>query len=134
MIQAYSQNVNANANSDIPFQVVKIDKGCFESLNGTGSFDLNHCGVYRVTVNGTVTPSEAGEIGVELFKDGVGQVETLTQITAAAATLYPFSFTTFIPANRNNGNCACSTPTVLNVRNTGVAATYNINLTIDKVC
>lgn len=134
MLQVYSQNVTVNANSNIPLEISKIDKGCYESLSGTSAIDLNHCGVYRVTVNGTVTPSEAGTFGVELFKDGVAQAETLTQATVVESSLYPFSFSTLVQVNRNNGNCACCSPTVLNVMNTGVASVYDINVTVDKVC
>lgn len=134
MFEGYSQNVTVNTGSIIPIEIVKIDKGSYETLNGAGSINLNHCGVYRVTVNGTVTPSEAGTFGVELFKDGAAQSNTLTQATVVASELYPFSFTTFVQVNRNNGNCACSFPTVINLENTGVPAEYDVNITVDKVC
>ena len=134
MIEAYSQNVTVNSNSNVPFEITSIDKGCYENLSGSSSINLNHCGVYRVTVNGTVTPSEAGTFGVELFKDGVAMFDTLTQATVEASSLYPFSFTKFVQVSKNNSNCACSSPTVLNVTNTGVAAVYNnVKIAVDKV-
>lgn len=134
MIEAYSQNVTVNSNSNIPFEITKIDKGCYENLSGLSSLNLNHCGVYCVTVNGTVTPSAAGTFGIELFKDGVAQVDTLTQATVEASQLYPFSFMTFVQVSKNNSNCACSSPTVLNVTNTGVDVVYNnVKIAVNKV-
>ena len=134
MIEAYSQNVTVNSSSNVPFEITKIDKGCYEDLSGSSSINLNHCGVYCVTVNGTVTPSEAGTFSVELFKDGVAQVDTLTQATVEASQLYPFSFTEFVQVSKNNSSCACSSPTVINVINTGVAAVYdNVKIAVDKV-
>lgn len=136
MIEAFSKEVTVASGGNIPLENVRIKKGQYEALSGAASIALNHCGVYRVTVNGTATPSEAGTFGVELFKDNIAESNTLTQATAAAtSTLLPFSFTTFVQVARSNGACACLSPTVLTVVNTGVATTFNnVNVTLDKVC
>ena len=135
MIERYSQNVTVNSGSNVPFEITSLDKGSYETANGASSINLNHCGVYRVTLNGTVTPSEAGTFGVQLFKNGVAVADTLTQITAEASSLYNFSFTKFIQVDKNNSSCPCSSPTVINVTNTGVASVYNIvKIDVDKVC
>lgn len=135
MVEAYSKGVTVNANSNIPFEIAKIEKGNFVTLSGA-TIQINHCGAYRVTVNGTATPSEAGTFSVELSKDSILQENTLTQATVSAtSTLLPFSFTTIVQVQKSNGDCACFSSTVLSVVNTGVASVFNnINVTVDKIC
>ena len=134
MIEAYSQNIDVNANSNVPFEIVKVNKGYFEDIQNT-SITFNKCGVYRVAVNGTVSATEAGNVGIELVKNGVLQEDTLTQVTVAENNLYPISFSTFVQVSSNNTNCACSSPTSINVRNVGIAATFElIKIDVDKIC
>lgn len=134
MVEAYSKGITVASGGNIPFELTKIEKGSYVSVNGA-SILFNHCGAYRVTVNGTATPSEAGTFSVELYKDSIPQENTLTQATASAtATLLPFSFTTFVQVQKNNGACACLSPTALSVVNTGVSSVFNnINVAVEKV-
>lgn len=134
MIEAYSQNIAVNANSFIPFENVKIDKGCFENIRNA-SILFNRCGVYRITVSGTIEATEAGDVVLELVKDGAAQLDTTTQATVAATGFYPVSFTTFLQVNKNNSDCCCSSPTTIGIRNSGIATSFaNIKIDVDKIC
>lgn len=134
MVEVYSKGITVASGGNIPFEIAKIEKGSYVTINNA-TININHCGAYRVTINGTATPSEAGTFGVELSKDSVLLENTLTQATASATSiLLPFSFTTIVQVQKNNGACACLSPSVLTVVNTGVTSVFNnINVTVDKI-
>ena len=136
MLEVYSKNVTAAENANIPLTTVALLKGTSTQLLGTSTIQLNKCGIYEVTVSGSVIGSAAGEIVVQLEKNGVAQPQAVSFITAADATSQmPFSFTTLVqvPGN-NNVNCPCATTTAISLRNAGIEATYStIDVTAVRV-
>jgi hypothetical protein len=135
MIEAYSKNVTVTTNSTIPLNNVVIDKGCGVSINGS-TITFNKCGVYKVTVSATVTATVAGLLSFQIFKNGSPQVQAITSNTAADATsLNSMSITTLIQVPTNNCRCdSCTSPTTVNVVNTGVGATYgNVDIVVSKI-
>lgn len=127
MLEVYSKNVNVAANGIIPLTTVALLKGTSTQLLGTSTIQFNKCGVYEVSVSGSVIGSAAGEIIVQLEKNGVIQPQAVSLITAADATSQiPFSFTTLVQVpDNNNINCPCSTTTTIDLRNAGIEATYS---------
>lgn len=127
MLEVYSKNVNTAANGLIPLTTVALLKGTSTQLLGTSTIQFNKCGIYEVTVSGSVIGSAAGEVIVQLEKNGVAQPQAVSLITTADATSQiPFSFTTLIQVpDNNNINCPCSTTTTIDLRNAGIEATYS---------
>lgn len=132
MLEVYSKNVTAAENSDIPFNNVKLIKGCYVSLLGAGSLQFNHCGVYHLTCNGSV--SGTGDLVIQVNKNGVPQPETVTPITGTADADIPFAIDTFIQVP-NSGRCCCQTPVEVTINNAGVEAVFPlIDVKVTKVC
>ena len=125
MIEAYSTNITVAADTAVPFNSTTISKGCTATHPSADTFNLNKCGIYMVSVDASVEASTT----LQLFKDGVAQPQA--QSTAGTAP----SFQTLVQVDHNNSCCACSSPTVLQVKNVGTAeATItNANIVITKV-
>lgn len=135
MLQAYSTNININADTAIPFNNVVVDKGCAETLLAPASIQLNQRGVYLVEVDGFGTGAAAGEGTVQLYVNGVQQAQAISSFTAAAATISNFGFKTFVRVAENNCPCNCvSSPTTLQVFNGAAALTEgHINIVVTKI-
>ena len=127
MLEVYSKNVTVAENGIIPLTTVALIKGTSTQLLGTSTIQFNKCGIYEVTVSGSVTGSAAGEIIIQLEKNGVVQPQAVSLATAADTTsIIPFSFTTLIQVpDSNNINCPCSTTTTIYLRDAGIEDTYN---------
>ena len=126
MLQAYSLNVTAAANSAIPFNNVTIEKGTTAILSAPGTINLNKAGVYMVSADA----SSATAATIQLSKDGVLQPQATSTGTSP-------SFTTLVQVSRNNCNCNCITsPVVLRLANpTAAAETFtDANIVVTKVC
>ena len=123
MLEAYSLNVAVGADSAIPFNNVTLEKGCTAVLSSPGTIQLNKCGVYMVSVDGTA----AAATTVELYKDGVAQPQAQSTGTTP-------SFVTLVQVDRNNCGCACSSPVNLQVMNTTATTFTNVNVVVTKVC
>ena len=123
MLEVYSLNVEVPADSVIPFNNVSIKKGCAAVESAPSTIQLNKCGIYEVSVDA----SAAAEATIQLAKDGLLQPQ-------AQSTGTSLSFTTYVQVPENNTCCPCSSPTLLQVFNTGAAATFtNVNVTVSKV-
>ena len=125
MLEAYSLNVTVAADAAVPFDNVSLEKGCTAILQSPSTIALNKCGVYMVSVDA----SSAAATTIQLYKDGVAQPQ------AQSTGLNPH-FETLVQVSHNNCGCCCSSPTNIQVLNTGDAeATFtNINVVITKVC
>ena len=123
MLEVYSTNVEVAADSAIPFQNVALKKGCTAELSGTGTIQLNKCGVYMVSFDGTAS----AETNVELYKDGVTQMQ-------AQATGEAVSFETLVQVDKNNCGCCCSSPVTLQVISDSAVTFTNANIVVTKVC
>ena len=136
MIEVYSKNVEVAANGTIPLTTVALLKGTSTQLLGTSTIQLNKCGIYQVTVTGSVIGSAAGDVIVQLEQNGIPQPEAISTVTAADATsLHPIGFSTLIQVpNNNNVNCPCSATTTISLRNAGIEATYSsIDVVVTRI-
>lgn len=123
MFQAYSLNAEVGADAIIPFTNVCVNKGCAENLSGSGSIELNKCGVYAVHVDGAAAASTT----IQLIKDGVA----LPQAQSTGTTL---GFETYVQVDRNNCGCNCCTsPVVIQVKNVTATTFPNVNITVNKI-
>lgn len=133
MIQTYSNNVTAGANASIPLNNVALIKGNTATKEGN-TISLNKCGVYEVSVDGTVTIPTGGTVAVQLEKDGVLQPQALATVTATAATdSIPFSFTTLVQVPFSNTPCPCSAPTLIEFISSADATYDHINVVVTKL-
>ena len=100
MLEVYSLNVVAAANTPFALTNASIEKGCTTELIGTSTIQLNKCGVYMVSCNG----SAAAASTIQLAKDGVLQPQAQSTGTSPA-------FVTLVQVPVNNSNCYCVSPT-----------------------
>ena len=122
MLEAYSVNVAVGANANIPFNSTSLIKGCTATKPSADTINLNKCGVYMVECDA----SSATSTTIQLYKDGVAQPQ------AQGTGLTP-SFTTLVQVTENNTCCPCSSPTVLQVRNTTAGTFTDANIVVTKV-
>lgn len=122
MLQAYSTGIALTANSTIPFNSTSVQKGCTAVKTGPDTFNLNKCGVYMVSVE----CSSSASTTIQLVKDGVLQPQAQSTGTSP-------SFTTLVQVDHNNSNCACDSPTILQVNNTTAGTASIANITITKI-
>lgn len=125
MLEGYSLNVVAAANTAFPFNNVTIQKGCTAVFNTVNTIQLNKCGVYMVACNG----SAAAASTIQLAKDGVLQPQAQSTGTSPA-------FVTLVQVPHNNSNCCCASPTRIQIVNPTVAAETltSINIVVTKIC
>ena len=136
MLEVYSKNIDVLANAPITLNNVALLKGNSTQLQGVSTIQLNKVGIYEVTVSAVATASTAGEISIQLEKNGVLQPQAVSAVTAADTTSsYSLGFTTLVQVIQNNNyNCICTIPTNIDIINTGVAATFNsITVTVVRV-
>ena len=122
MIEAYSLNLTATANSAIPFNSTSLTKGCTVSHPSPDTFNLNKCGVYMVSVDASATASTT----IQLYKEGVAQPQ-------AQSTGETPSFNTLVQVDKDNTCCPCSSPTTIKVMNTTATTLTDANIVITKV-
>lgn len=136
MLEAYSKNQTVPATTGItPFNSVTLKKGCTAELNGVSSIQLNKCGVYEVIFNATALATTAGNITVEMTKNGVTQPQATRTITGATvATSVNVPISTLVQVTDNNSCKCCDSPTILQFVNTGVAWTGDVNVVVTKIC
>ena len=134
MLEAYSKSVDVDAAAAIPLNNTSIIKGCTAVLTSASSIQLNKKGVYMVTCNTSATAGSAGDVTIQLYKNSIPQPQAAVTVTGATETAVPLSFTTLVQVPEDN-SCSCySTPTTIQILNTGVAATHDINVCVTKIC
>lgn len=124
MLEVYSLNVEVAADSAVPFNNVSLKKGCTATLSGNATINLNKCGVYMVSCDGSAEATTT----IQLYKNGVAQPQ-------AQSTGGTPAFVTLVQVDEDNSCCACASPTTLQVVNVGAAAATftDINVCITKV-
>lgn len=123
MIQAYSINVAVTEDSAIPFNNLAVKKGCTAELSAPATIQLNKCGVYMVSVDGTASDATT----IQLYKDGIAQPQ-------AQSTGTSVGFVSLVQVDHNNSNCCCSSPTNLQVLSDTAVTFDNVNIVVTKVC
>ena len=135
MLDAYSVNIDVTANSPIPFNNIKIQKGCTAVLSAPSTIQLNKAGVYEVTVDASATGTAAGDLTIELVKAGIVQPQGQAIATLAEGSTVPLSFTSLVQVSQNNTCRCCDSPTILQVMSNDVDVTYPIvDITVTKIC
>lgn len=122
MIESYSTNITVEANANIPFNSTSLQKGCTVTKTAPDTFALNKCGVYMVECD----VSSSASTTIQLVKDGVLQPQ------AQSTGLTP-SFTTLVQVKDNNTCCPCSSPTIIQVRNTVAGTLTDANIVVTKI-
>ena len=123
MIEVYSINKEVTANSAIPFDNVVVKKGCTAELSAPATIQLNKCGIYMVSLDGTASAATT----LQLYKDGIAQPQ-------AQSTGTQPSFVTLIQVNKNNSGCCCASPTNIQIISDTAVTLSNVNLVVTKVC
>lgn len=135
MLEIYSLNLAVDENTAIPLNNVSIQKGCTAVNSAPATIQLNKCGIYMVSCDCSAIPDTAGLMSIQLTKNGVLQPQAQAASTGETGDTTTMGFQTLVQVNENNSNCCCSSPTLLQIVNTGVAVTFpNINVCVTKIC
>ena len=121
------------ANGFLAFATNRVSTGHCEIIHPAGSntIELRGAGVYLVTVNADIAPTEAGLITMQLLRSGFVVNGAEATVTGVAAETENLSFTTLIrvfrpcPAMENEAS--------LQVQLTAPATVTNASATIVKV-
>ena len=131
MLEGYSLNKDLASNEAISFDNVTIKKGCSAVFASPSIIELNKYGIYMISVDGSVTSTEAADAAVQLYKAGVAQPQGQASASITAGATRSLSFSTLVQVTP----CCCSSPTVVQIINTGDAVTYdNVNIVVTKIC
>ena len=135
MLEAYTNNITVATDATIPFANVSLQKGCTAKIESSGTIELNKSGIYMVSVDAAGTPTEDGDISIQLYKDGIPQPQAQSIATGTTTAASNLSFTTLVQVKENNTCSCCTSPTLVRVVNTGVPIAYSIaNIVVTKVC
>lgn len=136
MLELYSLNVEVDQNGTIPFNNVDLAKGCTAVLTAPGTVQFNKSGVYVVNVSASITPAAAGDVSIQLAKDGVLELGSFSTATGAADETTALAFESLVQVPCNNNPCNCSTnPTTVQLINTGQAGTFPVvRMIVTKLC
>ena len=135
MLELYSLNVNVEENGSIPFNNINIAKGSTATHNAPGTISLNKAGVYMVSVSASITPTTTGDVSIQLAKDNVLQLGAFSVEDGTAAETTALAFDTLVQVRSDNTCCCNTSPTTLQLINTGEAGTFPIvKMVITKIC
>lgn len=136
MLELYSLNATVEQNGSIPFNNVDLAKGCSAVLSAPGTVQFNKSGVYMVDVSASITPAAAGDVSIQLAKDGVLELGSFSTATGAADTTTDLGFTSLVQVSHNNNPCNCTmNPTTIQLINTGQAGTFPVvRMVVTKIC
>lgn len=132
MLEVYSNNVTVPANGSLALNNVSIVKGNSATKDGN-TISLNKCGVYEVTIDGSVTVPTGTTVTVQMEKDNVLQAQALSTVTAVADQIIPFGFTTLVRVPFSNTPSPCSAPTLIDFISTEEAVFNHINVVVTKL-
>jgi hypothetical protein len=85
------------ADGFLDFATNSILDGCSIShVAGSNTVSLLKRGLYQVSVNADVEPTAAGDIAVQLIKNGVAVPGAIATVTGAAGDTYSVAFTVLV--------------------------------------
>ena len=136
MLELYSLNTTVEQNGSIPFNNVDLAKGCSAILTAPGTVQFNKSGVYMVDVSASITPAAAGDVSIQLAKDGVLELGSFSTATGAVGSTTDLGFTSLVQVSHNNNPCNCTmNPTTIQLINTGQAGTFPVvRMIVTKIC
>lgn len=88
-------------------------------------------GLYLVTLNADLTPTAAGDIGLQLVRNGVAVPGAEATVTAATGDTYNIGFTTLVRVLPSC--CVVNNNTTLQVQATAAGTISNISLSVVKL-
>lgn len=87
-----------------------------------------------VSCNASLEPAAAGDVSIQLSKNGVLQSQALAIETGVTGDITNLSFDTLVQVKENNTCNCCTTPTTVQIIN-GSEATFSIaNVVVTKIC
>jgi hypothetical protein len=89
-----------------------------------------------VDVSASITPAAAGDVSIQLAKNGVLELGSFSTATGAADSTTALGFTALVQVQEDNKPCCCSsTPTTIQLINTGEAGTFPVvRMVVTKIC
>lgn len=122
MLEVYSKNVTVAPNSAIPLNTIAFVRGCAEKLSGAATIQFLRSGAYSVKVTCSAVASAAGDISIQLYKNGVAQPQAAQTVTAADTTSsYSLSLDTIVSVSQNGCKCCGNDSTNVTIVNTSDA-------------
>lgn len=135
MLQTYSTNIAVAVNENIPFNNVSLIKGCTATKPSAATVNLNSAGIYRVSFDASAIATVAGNLEVQLYRNGVPLPQATATNTGAVTDSEMLTFEALVQVPYNNTCECCTAPVTIEVRNIGVAATFvSANLIVTKLC
>ena len=139
MLELYSTNVEVAQNGSIPFNNVVLAKGCTAVLSGPATVQFNKSGVYMVAVSASITPAATGTSRIQLARNGMLELDSFSEATAAADQTSALAFTSLVQVNKNNNPCNCTeNPTTIQLMNTSQTGQVSnfpiVRMVVTKVC
>lgn len=135
MLKLYSLNVEVGQNGSIPFNNISLAKGQSAVLSAPATIQFNRSGIYMVSVDASITPAAAGDVSIQLAKNGLLDQGSFSTATGAADQTTTLGFTTLVQVRENNTCCCNTSPTTIQIINTGQAGTFPIvGITVTKIC
>ncbi len=135
MVEMYSLNIDVAENGSIPFNSVKVLKGSSVMHTAPATVQFNKRGVYMVQVEASATPAAAGDVSIQLAKNGVLDQSAYSITTGAADETTTLGFTTLVQVRQDNTCCCVTSPTTIQIINTGLAVTFPIvRIIVTKIC
>ena len=135
MIDLYSLNIQVAQNGSIPLNNVNIIKGVSASHSAPATIELNKSGIYMVSVDASITPAAAGDVSIQLAKNGILDQGAYSIATGAADNTVTLGFSSLVQVKENNTCCCNTSPTTLQLINTGQAGTFPIvKMVVTKIC
>lgn len=135
MLKLYSLNVEVGQNGSIPFNNISLAKGQSAVLSAPATIQFNRSGIYMVSVDASITPAAAGDVSIQLAKNGLLDQGSFSTATGAADQTTTLGFTTLVQVRENNTCCCNTSPTTIQIINTGQAGTFPIvSMTVTKIC
>ena len=136
MLEIYSLGIDVAEGAAVPFQNSALAKGCTAVQTAPGPVQLNKRGVYMVQVSGSIAPTAAGDVSIQLSKNGVLVPGAISLETGTAAVNSALAFTTLVQVSEDNNRCCCtSTPVTIQLINTGEAGNFAVvRMVVTKLC
>lgn len=124
---------NILANGLVSFASNEIKRGCtINHVTGGNAIELNGAGIYLVSVNADVAPTNAGLISMQLLRNSDPVDGALATVTGVAGDTVNLSFTTLVKVLQS---CPCiiDNDATLQVQLTAPATVSNVSATIIRV-
>jgi hypothetical protein len=135
MLQVYSDNIVVPANSAIPLNNVKIRKGCTAVNSAPSTIQLNKRGVYVVNMDAFGEAAAAGDITIQMFRNGVADPSAVSTVTGAVGEIDTLHFETLVQVSEDNTPCCCTAPTEIRFETGDVGINgLHINAVVTKLC